>query len=890
MAQTSDTLSPVADAYVRDGSFATTNFGSDTTLNVKGSLSVGYTRLSYLKFSLSNVSNIGTARLRVFGKNAENATSIAISSFGVNDDSWTESGINFNNAPAASVALTSTGVTDQEQYYEFDVTDYAKAQLAGDKMITLLLKDTSNQGRRVFFRSKEDSANPPQLIISPYIPSNASLFIENMDHFPSNDLFISSRVEIPWTRDTVTYNANHDSTVIRIHNNGINSLIIKSLTLSDSTSWVFDKLKGVDYVAGTSLPLTINPGSFADLTVKFVAVDSSIRVKIYHDTLTIVSNDDNFPAKTVYFNGLLQAQGEGQNEPHLQEIINAFGFKTSTGFDHTDPDEGDSTKLEGDQILSSFFVAADTSRPIIVRQMSAYHTCCTNTEKIMWYPQGTSTLNTIVTHRGDDAQTLLPKKNSSTSPALASFNPTTSFGFQVGFTDNSDPSKNPGGKIGLRILKAYDRNGNIIPNSFILSNDYLGTESTNYDYNDNTYFVSNIKPAEGPAFSSELKPTPSDIDFGEKVLQTHSSFNLKLSNLGKTYSDTVSDPAIHISSFKLTGENSSEFSASMPVKDTLNAGDSTTITVNFNPVSQGLKIADLYIYYNNSLSPLRVPLYGTARAADTTVVVNYRINSGSSTPLTINGKTWAADTQYAFDNIEPYTNPSLHQIACTDEDSLYLKEQSSDSTKRPFRYEFPVENGDYVVRLHFAEIYWGAPGLGLYGGAGSRIMNISLENQLRLVNFDVTQQAGGGATALVKNLPVTVTDGKLNIDFNALVNRPMVVAVEVISFRGSTILSSADPLLNILPAGNGLKKPKVFPNPLQKEFTIEFPNSYSGYSTLQIADALGRIYTVGKVKLQRGISNNTTVDISNLQLQAGVYYLRILSETRPTDIIKLVIQ
>ena len=388
---------------------------------------------------------------------------------------------------------------------------------------------------------------------------------------------------------------------------------------------------------------------------------------------------------------------------------------------------------------------------------------------------------------------------------------------------------------------------------------------------------------------SILNPAPSDIDFGEKILNTSGSFNLKLSSLGKIYPDSSKDPAIKIDSTVITGENRLEFTFAKPVKTTLNPQDSTTLTVNFNPVSQGLKIANLLVYYNNDLSPLRVPLYGIARSSDTMVVVNYRINSGSPTPITINGKTWEADNKYDFDNIEPYTNPRLHQIAGTDEDSLYLKEQSSDSTLRPFRYEFPVENGDYAVRLHFAEIYWGAPGLGISGGAGSRIMNISLENQVRLANFDVTQEAGGGATALVKNLPVTVTDGKLNINFSAAVNRPMVVAVEVLSFRPSTILSSEDPIVNILPEGNKLKTPRVYPNPLQKRFKIEFPSEYSGYSTLQFSDALGHKYDLGKVKLQPGASNSTEVDISGLQLKPGFYYLRIVSEKRPDDVIKLIL-
>jgi hypothetical protein len=322
---------------------------------------------------------------------------------------------------------------------------------------------------------------------------------------------------------------------------------------------------------------------------------------------------------------------------------------------------------------------------------------------------------------------------------------------------------------------------------------------------------------------------------------------------------------------QIAGENKSEFSAGMPVKTILNPQENTTLTVSFNPVTEGLKIVDLLIYYNNSQSPLRVPLYGIAKASGTTVTAHYRINSGSSSSLTINGKTWSADTLYSFDNLEPYTNPGLTQIKATDEDALYLREQSSNGDKKPFRYEMPVTNGNYIVRLHFAEIYWGAPGGGLAGGTGSRIMSVSLENQLRLINFDVTQEVGAAA-ALVKNIPVTVTDGKLNINFSATVNRPMVNAVEVYSFSSSSqiianssssqvianflnlrsfssastntlavnssllavantspLISSPSAMSNntavisekeIYDSKNNFEKTKVYPNPLHKRFNI----------------------------------------------------------------------
>lgn len=895
LAQSSNTLTPLADAYVRNGTYASNNYGSDTSLIVKGSASSGYARSSYLKFSLSGLSNVSSAKLRVYGRNTDNTSTINISSYGIDNDSWTESGITYSNAPAAaSAALSTTSVNSQVQYYEFDVTNYVVNQFAGDKVVSFLIKDAINQNSNIVFNSRENSKNSPQLIINTSssggssTPANSLIFIENLDKFPANDHFVFSRIQIPWTRDSI-YTVNHDSVRIRIHNKGIDPLTVNNLVLSSTSRWRIENIKGVKYVPGSGLPLTISSGTYADLMVKFIAVDQATRVKIVNDTLTIVSNDAKFPSKTVFLSGIWQKQGEGSNEPYAQEIINTFGYKTSTGFGHTDPDKGDSTKLKGSEIKPSYFVRADTSRPVSVIQMSAYHGCCnTSPEKLIWFTKGSSTLNTLFTHVLVDGQTVLPRKGKPSTPADATFNPATTFGFKVGYRDYTDASKNPLGKIGIRVWKALDQNSNVIPNSYIISNDYLGTQYTNYDYNDNMYFIKNVRPEKGAAFFSTLNAAPSALDFGEKILSSNNTLTLNLASLGKTYSDGSSEPSVVISSVVITGENKSEFSASMPAKTTLNPQENTTLTVRFNPISQGLKIADLLVYYNNSQSPLRVPLYAIAKASGTTVTANYRINSGSAAAITLNGKTWSADNQYAYDNLEPYSNNRVTKISGTDEDPLYLKEQSSNADKVPFRYELPVTNGDYVVRLHFAELYWGAPGSGVAGGAGSRVMDVSIENKLRLINFDVTQEVGG-ATALVRNLPVTVTDGKLNINFSATVNRPMIVALEVYSFRASAAAKPAD-VNNTSIAGfeDGYKKVRVYPNPLKKQLIVEFPHNYTGNSNLQIADVTGRIYNLGQVKLQPG-GSIMQVDISALSLTSGVYYLKIISETRPVEVIKLIV-
>ena len=159
-------LTPIADAYVRDGSYDTTNYGLDTILAIKASTILGRTRLSYLKFPLDSVKEVGSAKLRVYASTVINPGSPMMSIFGVDNDTWTESGIRYNNAPPSSTsALTSISVVDSERYYEFDVTNYVKTQAAGDKKVSFLLKDITNQENYVVFNSRENSQNKPELII-----------------------------------------------------------------------------------------------------------------------------------------------------------------------------------------------------------------------------------------------------------------------------------------------------------------------------------------------------------------------------------------------------------------------------------------------------------------------------------------------------------------------------------------------------------------------------------------------------------------------------------------------------------------------------------------------------------------------------------------------------
>ena len=51
---------------------------------------------------------------------------------------------NFNNAPVSLTSpLSSVGISNAK-YYDFDVTNFVETQLAGDKTVSLMIKDPKN--------------------------------------------------------------------------------------------------------------------------------------------------------------------------------------------------------------------------------------------------------------------------------------------------------------------------------------------------------------------------------------------------------------------------------------------------------------------------------------------------------------------------------------------------------------------------------------------------------------------------------------------------------------------------------------------------------------------------------------------------------------------------
>ncbi|WP_127127740.1 cellulase family glycosylhydrolase [Pseudoflavitalea rhizosphaerae] len=167
------TLTPEADAYVRDGTNAAITYGTtDPTLlitKVAPSGQLNNARESYLRFDLSSVSgNVSSATLRVYGKvDLTTVPSVPIGIYAVANITWSESALTWNNKPASGAGLDTNTVTNTAYgYIAFDVTSYVQGELAAShNKVSFAMKSLTAHDPRVFWNSKEFGSNPPQLVV-----------------------------------------------------------------------------------------------------------------------------------------------------------------------------------------------------------------------------------------------------------------------------------------------------------------------------------------------------------------------------------------------------------------------------------------------------------------------------------------------------------------------------------------------------------------------------------------------------------------------------------------------------------------------------------------------------------------------------------------------------
>ncbi|WP_439584266.1 malectin domain-containing carbohydrate-binding protein, partial [Dyadobacter bucti] len=749
---------------------------------------------------------------------------------------------------------------------------------------------TIENGGNYSLTIKAADGNGNQTFTSPYNFSvykqpttGAYMVLKNLDNFPGDDQLVFSSIQTPWRRtspEITPYNANHDRVKLRINSKGTGRLVISNLRLSNTDAW---KIVSVNSDTTAKLPISITTGSYADVTIMFMAKDAASRAKVFHDTLAITSNDSISPLKRVLLHGLYQKSGEGRNEPYAQEIINAFGFTSKTGYGATDGTVKGSAVIttSSHEVPFSYLVRADESKPVTVYQLAAYHSCCASTETIRYFAKGSSSTTSLFNHNDLDGQSLLPRlRNSNSSLAQGSFSPTGAFGFKVSIS-SSDRTQNDGNLIGLRLVRAIDANGNVIPNAYFLNHDYINVSVTNYDYQDNMYYVENVRPETGTVHYSTLESISSSaVSFNPINTGANATIPVTLKNQGKTYPDNTSDPSAVVKSIKITGPNANEFSVGSLSATTIPIQTTAALNVKFSPTSVGIKNAALLITYNNASGPLRIPLYGIANNSSSVVSVVKRIKGGSDTDMMIGNNLYENDKNYRKGSVRLDKQVILSDVAGTDIDSLYQTYLSAAADLAETSYEIPVGNGDYLIRMHFVENYFAA--------TGSRVFSTTIENQAMLNNLDIFSEVKY-RTALVKDFSTTVTDGVLNIKFNPVVNRLALAGLELFRVSNPNARMAAAEETSFEESG-AAKSIFVYPNPTSgSEFNLSASNfGRNEKVTVTITSLSNRIIETQTIITDGTGGANIPVQLKN-KLNSGMY---IISASSASGVVhsKLVVE
>jgi glucose/arabinose dehydrogenase len=163
-------LTTSADAFVRGGTFASTNFGTSPKLVLKFTSDPGFTRETFLKFDLRPVATIGTATLRLFGAIADaRVVDIPVNVLGLGNSGWSETAVTWNTRPASSTpVLDITTIPDAiPRWHEWDVTSYVRSQkAAGRNVASLALRSNPSGPPTVAFNAREAGSNVPELLVA----------------------------------------------------------------------------------------------------------------------------------------------------------------------------------------------------------------------------------------------------------------------------------------------------------------------------------------------------------------------------------------------------------------------------------------------------------------------------------------------------------------------------------------------------------------------------------------------------------------------------------------------------------------------------------------------------------------------------------------------------
>lgn len=360
--------------------------------------------------------------------------------------------------------------------------------------------------------------------------SGALIAIENMTKipgtnqgFPADDFYAFHRTKRPIDlKGNIT--KVKDRNTVRIHNSGDQALVISDIYTSDISQFRVN-------LPEDTFPISIVSTGSYDVEIQFV--ENSEQRGVYTQSLSIVSNADNKDTTRAVLKAGYMRDTEGGNEMQSQRVMEVTGFTTSMG-ERRRPSsdfplaEDVEAGIYGDYILATTFEQADPSQPVIGMGLAAFHGAARDFVKLTKVENDDRVGDFFFRHDADYSQTILPQSDKVEGQIAGDQAALISEPFRINIQDYRSTGGTTNEQrvdelLGIRLYKARDQQGAIIPFTYIVLQDFVnqgcGTASANCDFNDNIALFYNIRP--------EAKPTALAIP--ELLTQVDAPFEYNIS-------------------------------------------------------------------------------------------------------------------------------------------------------------------------------------------------------------------------------------------------------------------------------------------------------------------------------------------------------------------------
>jgi len=744
---TTVTLTPIANAYTRDGSYATTNFGGATLLQLKDGGS-GWDRYIFLQFNISTLTTVNSATLQLYGNiDGTSPTDLGVAVYGVAGNAWTENAITWNTQPAiGTTVLASNTITNSTpQWYSFNLTSYIQAAKAsGATEVSMALEMTTyDTGGYVQFNSREASSNPPQLVITggtvaaPAAPTNLTASAGN------------AQVSLSWTGSS-----------------GATSYNIYRSTSSGGEG-------STPYLTGVT-------------TTSFTDTGVSNGTTYYYEVTAVNSGGESGESK------------EASATPQVPAPAAPTGLTATAGNAQVSLSWTASSGATSYNIYRSITSGAESLLQSGVSGTTFTDSSVTN---------GTTYYYKVAAVNAGGTSPLSGEV--SATPQVAAPAAPTNLVATAGNAQVSLTWTAASGAASYSIYRSTTSGSETLLASGVSSTSYTDSSVTNgttYYYK-----VAAVNAGGTSPLSSEVSATPSaQVFMGEQnVLSSVDSNNanwLIAQQATLAQSATIQSLSVYVSQAGgqlLLGVYDASGPGGGPGK-LLASASAFTPVVGWNTVNVGTPVSlaagNYWLAFLPSSNSLDMPIASTGSAAwyqysygplpttfstaptDATAhwsvyaTLNLQAAGTLVTAISAGGPAagaFAADTDFSGGTVSGGTTATINtsQVSNPAPMSVYQHGRYGNMT---YTIANLTPGATYTVQLDFVEYYWNAP--------GQRVFNVAINGTQVLSNFDIFAAAGGKDIAIARSFTATASSsGTITIAFTSLVDNAMIDGIEIYS-------------------------------------------------------------------------------------------------------------